>query len=295
MSLMRLTLLVAVALLAAPYTAAADRVAELVQRGEELLATQDFEEARTAFRKAVRQSRKSSFPATLGLAHAELGLERTQEARQAARRAIELASSLEDRAVAYNVLGMAHFRHGLAEGLMKAGGEKAGRTYAAREAEAAFRKVLELVGERAAPAHYSLAELLYAEDRIEEARSELELYLAAAGPSATPQARELTECLTDVVELDSDAEDVTQPKAVATHDPGYTEKARGARVEGTVIAVVIVDERGRVLCPRVIKSLPHGLTEATLAALRTWQFEPATVQGQSVKIRYMLTTAFNLN
>lgn len=271
------------------------RVAELVTQGESLLASRQFEKARKAFRKAVRRSRDSSFPAAVGLARAELGLERTQEARQAARRAIELASGPEDLAVAYNVLGMAHFHHGLTEGLMEVADEKPVPTYAAREAKAAFRKVFDLVGERAAPAHYSLAELLYAENRIAEARGELELYLTAAGPSATPQAMELSECLTDITELASEAESATQPKPVTTRTPAYTEKARGARVEGTVIAVVIVDQRGKVLCPRAIKSLPHGLTEATLAALRSWRFEPATVHGRPVRTRYTLTTTFDLN
>jgi TonB family protein len=292
---MRVNLLLVALLLALPGAAAADRVEELIQRGEKLLDSRDFDGASSAFRRALRRSQDSSYPAVLGLARAELGLERTQEARQAARRAVELASSPEDLAMAYNVLGMAHFHHGLAEGLIEITDKEQKPTYTAREAEAAFRKVLELVGERAAPAHYSLAELLYAENRIAEARGELDLYLAAAGPSASPQSLELAECLTDITELDWGAEGVTQPKAMTTRDPEYTDRARGARIEGAVITVVIVDERGRVLCPRAIRSLPYGLTEATLAALRGWQFEPATVQGRPVKIRYILSTTFSLN
>lgn len=275
--------------------AQSDKVQELVARGESLLAEQEFEEARRVFRKAFRRSQKSSFPAAIGVARAELGIHRTDLAVESAKRAAQIGANAQDLAVAHNVLGMAHFRHGLVQGLVEREGEELVPSNAAREAEAAFRKVLELVGERAAPAHYSLAELLYAEKRIEEARTELDLYLTAAGPSASPQAMELSECLKDAAELDSQAENVTLPKAVRTHNPEYTEMARGARLEGTVIAVVIIDENGKVLCPRAIKGLPYGLTEATLAALRSWQFDPATVDGRPIRARYTLTTTFNLN
>jgi protein TonB len=75
----------------------------------------------------------------------------------------------------------------------------------------------------------------------------------------------------------------------------YTDEAKRAAIEGTVILDLIVSETGRVRDIRVVSGLGHGLTEAAIAALKECHFSPGEKDGQPVpvrvrgfKIRFML-------
>jgi TonB family protein len=65
----------------------------------------------------------------------------------------------------------------------------------------------------------------------------------------------------------------------------YTDAARTAAVEGVVTLDVIVDETGRTREIQVVEGLPHGLTEAAIAALRACRFTPGEKNGQPVPVR----------
>jgi len=76
----------------------------------------------------------------------------------------------------------------------------------------------------------------------------------------------------------------------------YTEEARAAATEGVVVLDLIVDEHGRARDISVVSGLPHGLTEAAIAALTACTFSPGERDGQPVpvrvrgfKIRFLLT------
>ena len=78
----------------------------------------------------------------------------------------------------------------------------------------------------------------------------------------------------------------------------YTEAAKTAGVEGTVVLDLIVDETGRARDIKVQEQLTHGLTEAAVAALRACKFtpgekngEPVAVRVRSFKIRFFLQDA----
>lgn len=292
---MRTCVLLLTLLCAIPVGAEEDRGKELVERGELLLAEGRFKKAAAAFRKAIRQADSGSFAAAFGLARAELGLGRANEARKTARTAVDLAGSPAEQAGAYNLLGIAHYQYGKARGLLRSGEESIEPTSAAKEAEAAFRKVLELAGDGAVPTLYSLAEVLYIQGRVVEARAELERYLDLAGPRSSPEATKLAQCLAGAKDQDRGNPEVTAPKALSNPTPGYNERARRARVEGTVWVVSILDENGKLVCPRVAKGLPSGLTEATLKTLADWEFTPAQVDGAPVKVWYAMWTTFDLD
>ena len=75
----------------------------------------------------------------------------------------------------------------------------------------------------------------------------------------------------------------------------YTPEARAAAVEGVVVLDVVVDEHGRASDITVVSGLPHGLTDAAIAALRACKFTPGERNGTPVavrvrgyKIRFML-------
>jgi TonB family protein len=65
----------------------------------------------------------------------------------------------------------------------------------------------------------------------------------------------------------------------------YTDEARTAAVEGVVVLDVVVGEDGRTRDIKVIEGLPHGLTEAAIAALQACRFSPGEKAGQPVPVR----------
>jgi protein TonB len=65
----------------------------------------------------------------------------------------------------------------------------------------------------------------------------------------------------------------------------YTEEARGAAVEGTVVLDLIVDEQGRARDIKVTQGLGHGLTQAAIAALGDCRFAPGEKDGRPVPVR----------
>ncbi|HMG23192.1 MAG TPA: energy transducer TonB [Kofleriaceae bacterium] len=65
----------------------------------------------------------------------------------------------------------------------------------------------------------------------------------------------------------------------------YTDEARAAATEGVVVLDLIVDEHGRARDIAVVGGLPHGLTEAAIAALTACRFSPGERDGQPVAVR----------
>lgn len=65
----------------------------------------------------------------------------------------------------------------------------------------------------------------------------------------------------------------------------YTDEARAAGVEGVVVLDLVVDEHGRARDITVVEGLPHGLTEAAVAALAACPFTPGEKDGAPVPVR----------
>lgn len=87
---------------------------------------------------------------------------------------------------------------------------------------------------------------------------------------------------------------MTKPVRIGGRDPVYTEAARKARIEGTVIVEATIDRAGRVTEARVLRGLPLGLSESALAAVETWLFEPSTLSGEPINVRYRVLVNFSL-
>ncbi len=65
----------------------------------------------------------------------------------------------------------------------------------------------------------------------------------------------------------------------------YTDEAREAGLEGTVILSFVVDEHGRVRDIKVLQSLGSGLTEAAKRAIQSCAFSPGERDGKPVPTR----------
>lgn len=87
---------------------------------------------------------------------------------------------------------------------------------------------------------------------------------------------------------------VLKPELIHRVDPRYPEAARMARLQGTVVLQAVIDEKGRVTDVQIVKSMPLGLDQASVNAVRQWRFRPATLHGRPVKVYYSLTIDFTL-
>jgi protein TonB len=65
----------------------------------------------------------------------------------------------------------------------------------------------------------------------------------------------------------------------------YTDAAREAGIEGVVVLDLVVGADGRARDITVVERLPHGLTEAAIAALQTCRFDPGERAGVPVAVR----------
>lgn len=74
----------------------------------------------------------------------------------------------------------------------------------------------------------------------------------------------------------------------------YPEMARKAGIEGRVYLKFIIDEKGRVIDPVVIRGIGAGCDEAALEAIKKARFEPGMQRGRSVKVWYSMPIVFKL-
>jgi protein TonB len=105
------------------------------------------------------------------------------------------------------------------------------------------------------------------------------------GPVVEPQPRE------EIVRYNGT---MTRPVKLSGRQPRYTELARRAGVQGTVILEAVIDKKGRVSNVRVLKGLPMGLDAEAVAAVKDWVFDPADMDGRPVAVYYTLTVHFEV-
>lgn len=56
----------------------------------------------------------------------------------------------------------------------------------------------------------------------------------------------------------------------------------------------MIDAEGDVVCPRVLRGLPHGLTDSALETVRGWRFEPALHGDEPVTVFDRTSISFRL-
>lgn len=88
--------------------------------------------------------------------------------------------------------------------------------------------------------------------------------------------------------------EISAPVKVYFPRPRYTEEARQARLQGVVVLQVVVRSDGSVGEIEVLKHLGLGLTESAVETVRTWGFEPATLDGDPIPVFLNLVVNFHL-
>lgn len=87
---------------------------------------------------------------------------------------------------------------------------------------------------------------------------------------------------------------VSAPRVLYQPDPEYSEEARKAKYQGTVLLWLIVDPAGRPREIRVTRSLGMGLDQKALEAVKLWKFEPAMKDGRPVAVQINIEVNFRL-
>ena len=88
---------------------------------------------------------------------------------------------------------------------------------------------------------------------------------------------------------------VTQPRCTYCPNPSYSEDARAARVQGSVILRVIVNATGQVEKVVAVRGPGHGLEQQAAEAVNDWRFTPATgPDGKPVGCVVMIEVTFRL-
>jgi TonB family protein len=87
---------------------------------------------------------------------------------------------------------------------------------------------------------------------------------------------------------------VTAPKVLQKTEPEYSEEARVAKYEGTVVLAVEIAPSGSAQNIRVMKGLGLGLDDNAVAAVQQWRFQPATKDGAAVTVQATIEVNFRL-
>jgi TonB family protein len=87
---------------------------------------------------------------------------------------------------------------------------------------------------------------------------------------------------------------VTAPKIVRRREPEYSEAARWAKRNGTVMLKLLVDSDGAPQLVRVVRAIGFGLDEKAVEAVSQWRFIPGTENGTPVKVMANVEVTFRL-
>jgi TonB family protein len=88
--------------------------------------------------------------------------------------------------------------------------------------------------------------------------------------------------------------EVTSPRVIYKEDPAYTEEARQAKINGSVMLSVVVGADGMARDVNIVKGLDPGLDRNAAEILLHWRFAPATRNGEPVAVRATIEINFRL-
>ena len=88
--------------------------------------------------------------------------------------------------------------------------------------------------------------------------------------------------------------DVTAPVLTYRTDPEYTEQARAAKYQGTVLLYVEIDQNGIATNIKVERGLGLGLNEKAIEAVKQWKFKPGQKDGAPVTVQATVEMNFRL-
>ena len=141
-------------------------------------------------------------------------------------------------------------------------------------------------------------DILIAITRSDPARVPLETRIIPTGPgdaNGDPNALDIGPGTPDGVGIFDSSRLDNEPRTRVQTAPAYPFALKANGVSGEVLVEFVVDERGRVIHPRIIRSSHAEFEAPTLAAVARWRFEPGTRNLRPVRFRMAVPVKFNLN
>jgi len=77
-------------------------------------------------------------------------------------------------------------------------------------------------------------------------------------------------------------------------NPSYTEEARQARLNGSIVLDAVVKTDGKLDEGRILRGLPFGLNQQALAIIRDWRCAPGRKDGQPVPVLVAFEIGFRI-
>jgi TonB family protein len=250
---------------------------------QELFDKKKFKQAAAELRQADQLAKGQCGACLLWLAHAEVALGDRERAVQAARAALALGGPQPFMAVAYKQLAVSLIQPQADE-------------FKLAEAEVSLRRAVEL-GDSMARVH--LAALQLRRHHPGKALALARYYLAAEPRGKGAEAAHILVCharavlaegtpsgnlagVGDEPRVVSPGSGIAPPKTLYRQPPQLVEGVTGA-----VQLDSVVDEEGCVIEARVPeRGRAPALEVPALQAVRYWVFQPATYQGQPVRVKY---------
>ncbi len=88
--------------------------------------------------------------------------------------------------------------------------------------------------------------------------------------------------------------EVSPPRPTYSPNPSFSDEARNARYQGTVVLSLVVDSSGTPKNVRIVTPLGLGLDENAVSAVNSWQFKPALRGSTPVPVQIMIEVDFHL-
>ncbi|TFG37855.1 MAG: TonB family protein, partial [Candidatus Aminicenantes bacterium] len=111
---------------------------------------------------------------------------------------------------------------------------------------------------------------------------------------ASPPAPPTAEVFNSNVHKYVEGGEIEPPEALDKLPPKYPPEMRKAGISGRVVAELVIDQNGVVRDVAIQESPAEELSAAATEAFEQWTFEPATMDGKPVAVRYIVTVEFKL-
>jgi TonB family protein len=159
------------------------------------------------------------------------------------------------------------------------------------QAESLYRGALAVENDKTAEAAATMdlyAAMLKETNRLDEATQ------MQARAAETRKAARVTSSVSSSTGVYRVGGGVTAPKLAYKVEPEYSEEARAAKYQGTVVVYVEIGPDGLAHNARVIQSLGLGLDQKAVDALNQWKFTPGTKDGLAVTVAATIEVNFRL-
>ena len=87
---------------------------------------------------------------------------------------------------------------------------------------------------------------------------------------------------------------VSSPRVLNQNEPEFTEAARKAQYQGTVVLSIVVDDQGMPTQIKIARALGMGLDDAAVNCVEQWRFAPAKRDGKPVAVTVDIEVNFKL-